>query len=46
MGATLFCGKCGTLLKPGVGCPRCDSDLVSAWERAHSADMPKAFEGI
>jgi hypothetical protein len=43
--AALFCDRCGTLIKPGVGCPRCDADRVGAWERAHG-EAAGTFDGL
>ncbi len=44
--STVFCPKCGTLLKAGGGCPRCDIVRVPTWEIPEQEEGGEGFEGL
>ncbi len=42
----VFCGKCGTLLKPYGGCPRCDVVRVPTWKILEQEEAGEGFEPL
>lgn len=43
--SSLFCPKCGTLMRPGAGCPRCDRAPIPSWEVLEQEETGEGFEG-